>query len=126
MRQLQIGMRVVAIDESTGEIRKGKINSLYGAMKIAVVKFDDGNVEKVPFNRLGVETETKAQEEKSTEPEEKSEITITPNEFRDITSQVIAKHVKKMGEDGAILTLAFTVLAVELHKALFFDQVDND
>ena len=122
MRNLQTGIIVATIDENTGEIRKGIVEAVYEAMKIAIVKFDDGNVEKVPFYRLGIELESKVQEEKPTEPVEKSEITITPDEFRDISCKVIAKEVKKMGEDGAIVTLAFAVFSVELHKALFFDK----
>ena len=125
MRNLRTGIIVATIDENTGEIRKGIVEAVYEAMKIAIVKFDDGDVEKVPFYRLGIESESKVQE-KPTEPVEKSEITITPDEFRDISSKVIAKEAKKLGADGAIVTLAFAVFSVELHKALFFDAVEND
>lgn len=125
MSKFKTGMRVVVIDENN-EVRKGVINTVYEDMEIAIVKFDDGNVEKVHFSYLGIEPETKDQEEKPTEPVEKSEITITPDEFKKIASKVVMKNVEKMGEGGGLLGLTFTIFAVELHRALFFDAVDND
>lgn len=126
MCNLKTGARVVVIDGYTNAIRKGVVSTVYENMEIAIVHFDDGDVEKVHFSHLGIEADTKAQEEEPTEPVEKSEITITPDEFRDITSKVIAQEAKKIGEGGVIVTLAFTAFAVELHKALFLDGVNND
>lgn len=126
MSKFRTGLRVVVIDGDTHEIRKGVINASYEDVEIAIVKFDDGNVEKVGFDYLGIEPETKVQEEKPTEPVEKSEITITPNEFKKIASKVVMKNVKEMGEGGGLLGLTFTIFVAELHRALFFDAVDNE
>lgn len=126
MSKFTVGTRVGVIDADTNEIRKGVINAVYPDIEIAIVNFDDGNVEKVSFDYLGIEPDNKAQEEKPTEPVEKSEITITPGEFKKIASKVVMKNVKKMDEGGEWLGLAFTIFVVELHKALFFDEVDND
>ena len=126
MSKFEKGVRVVVIDADTREIRKGVINASYEDLEIAIVKFDDGNVEKVAFNYLGIEPETKVQEEKPTEPVEKSEITITPDEFKKIASKVVMRNVEKMGEGGGLIGLSFTIFSAELHRALFFDAVDND
>ena len=122
MSKFKTGMRVVVIDENN-EVRKGVINTVYEDMEIAIVKFDDGNVEKVHFSYLGIEPETKAQEEKPTEPVEKSEITITPDEFKKIGTKVMTEIIKK---GGPVLGFACTIIIANLHKALFFDAVDNE
>lgn len=126
MSKFKPGFRVVVIDGDTHEIRKGVINATYEEVEIAIVKFDDGNVEKVGFDYLSIEPETKVQEEKPTEPVEKSEITITPGEFRKLCTRVIAEEVKNQKEIGGLLGLTFTIFSSELHRALFFDDaVDN-
>lgn len=125
MSKFKPGLRVVVIDGDTHEVRKGVINASYENVEVAVVKFDDGNVKKVSFEYLGVEPETKAQEEKPTEPVEKAEITITPDEFKKIASKVIIENVEKMPGGGGLLGLTFTIFVAELHRALFFDAVDN-
>lgn len=126
MSKFKPGLRVVVIDGDTHEVRKGVINASYEGVEVAIVKFDDGNVEKVSFDYLGVEPETKVQEEKPTEPVEKSEITITPDEFKKIATDVVAREVEKMEKGGGLLGITFTIFVAELHRALFFDAVDND
>ena len=126
MSKFKPGLRVVVIDGDTSELRHGVINASYEDVEIAIVKFDDGNVEKVSFDCLGIEPETKVQEEKPNEPVEKSEITITPEEFKKISAKVITKEVVKMPDGGGMLGLAFSVFVAKLHRALFFDAVEND
>lgn len=122
MSEFKPGVRVVVIDGDTHKIRKGVINTVYPSIKIAIVKFDDGNVEKVDFDYLGIESETEVQEEKPTEPVEKSEITITPNEFRKISVTLIAEETKEM---PIIVGVAFSQFCAKLYEALFLDAVDN-
>ena len=126
MSKFKPGLRVVVIDGDTSELRHGVINASYEDVEIAIVKFDDGNVEKVSFDCLGIVPETKVQEEKPNEPVEKSEITITPEEFKKISAKVITKEVVKMPDGGGMLGLAFSVFVAKLHRALFFDAVEND
>ena len=126
MSKFKPGLRVCVIDADTSELRKGVIKSICYELEIAIVKFDDDNVEKVRFDCLGIEPETKVQEEKPTEPVEKSEITITPEEFKKIASKVVMRNVEKMPDGGGLLGLSFTIFSAELHRALFFDAVDND
>lgn len=122
MSKFKPGFRVVVIDGDTHEIRKGVINATYEEVEIAIVKFDDGNVEKVSFDCLGIEPEPTVQEEKPTEPVEKSEITITPDEFRNVSMNV----VEEMTKDQPMVGLAITLYLMKLHRALFFDAVDNE
>lgn len=122
MCKFKPGVRVIVIDEDH-EIRRGVINAVYPDIKLTIVKFDDGNVEKVGFNYLGIEPDNKVQEEKPTEPVEKSEITITPAEFKKIGTKVMTEITKK---GGPVLGFACTLIIANLHKALFFDAVDND
>ena len=123
MSKFTVGTRVGVIDADTNEIRKGVINAVYPDIKLAIVKFDDGNVEKVGFNYLGIEPETKAQEEKPTAPVEKSEITITPDEFKKTGAKVMAEMIKK---HDPMLGMFAGVIIVEIHKKLFFDEVNNE
>lgn len=120
MSKFKPGFRVVVIDGDTHEIRKGVINATYEEVEIAIVKFDDGNVEKVGFDYLGIEPETKVQEEKPTEPVEKSEITITPEEFRKIAIKTV---MNETADYSPMVGIAFTCFVTKLHKALFFDEV---
>jgi hypothetical protein len=75
MSKFKTDMRVVVIDENN-EVRKGVINTVYEDMEIAIVKFDDGNVEKVHFSYLGIEPDTKVQENQAfkTESQEGAKI----------------------------------------------------
>ena len=124
MSKLKEGVRVVMIDHDTNTLRKGVINQAYSEMEIAIVKFDDGEVEKVPYEHLGIEPENDVQE--TTEPVEKSEITITPEEFRNISSHVIKEITDKLENNSGVIGLTMIVFASELHNALFRSEVDND
>ena len=118
MSKFKPGVRVAVIDSDTHEIRKGVIDNVYETLEVAIVKFDDGNVEKVGFDYLSIESETKIQEEKPTESEEKSEITITPEEFMEISCSVIAKETKDMPVVGFVCAGIMS----KIHKALFDDE----
>lgn len=120
MSKFRPGVRVVVIDGDTHELRKGVINSIYQDIEIAIVKFDDGNTEKVEFDCLGVEPEP-TEPEKPTESVEKSEITITPDEFRNISMKVVAKLTEKT----PLVGIALTVFSAELHRVLFFGEQEK-
>lgn len=124
MSKLKEGVRVVVIDRNTNEIKKGVIDKAYFEMEIAIVKFDDGNVEKVPYEHLHIEPENDVQE--TTEPVEKSEITITPEEFRNISSHVIEEITDKLEDKSGVIGLTMIVFASELNNALFRSEVDNE
>lgn len=127
MNKFKVGARVIVIGDNK-EVRKGVIQSLFEEMRLSIVKFDNGDAEKVRFENMYIDPETKAQdekaqEEKTTEPVEKSEITITPDEFKKICSEAVCKLAIKT--EPEILLLG-AVIAAEIHIKLFFDAVDND
>ena len=124
MSKLKEGVRVIVFDRDTNEIKKGVIDKAYSEMEIAIVKFDDGNVEKVPYEHLHIEPENDVQE--TTEPVEKSEITITPEEFRNISSHVIEEITDKLEDKHGVIVLTMIVFAAKLNNALFRSEVDND
>lgn len=96
-------------------------NERYGRIKtlltsIAIVKFEDGSTEKVRISDL------RPVSEPETETVEKTEITITPEQFRTIA----INELKKRTLDGSIMNLSFTGFIIGLHKALFFDSVSEN
>lgn len=121
MSKFNVGMRVVVIENNV--VRKGVIRTLYESLEMAIVEYDDGNVEKVHFSYLGIESETNDQEEETTEPLEKSEITITPDEFKKIAVRACAEVSVKGGPATAILS---GILVAHIHSALFFNGGEND
>lgn len=125
MSKFNNGMRVVVIDEHN-RVRKGVIVNVHDILEIAIVKFDDEHVEKVHFSCLGIEPESREEPKKASKPVEKSEITITPDEFKKIASRVVAEEAKKLGKDGIMFGLALTIVTAKIHGALFFDEGDND
>ena len=80
---------------------------------------NEGEVIKVRVSDLILVQET---EVKKTEPVEKTSITITPSEFTLIGLRVIAKVIEKNPRSK----LVFTTFLAELHKALFFGEVNEN
>ena len=116
------GDEVVTIKD--GELRKGVIKNFYPINPpVFVIEFEDGTVEKVLYSNVAPAPKTETQEpEEKNEPVEKSEITITPSEFMQITTRVIANETK----DRKLVGLAFAALMAKVHKALFIDAWEND
>lgn len=118
---LKPGVRVVVIDENHN-VRKGAVKVCYGGLDTVLVRFDDGNVEKVPFKKIGIEPE--AQEDEKKEPEEKTMITITPDEFEKITTKIVAKILFKLRKPE-LIPIVSTILG-DIHYTLFFGEDEDD
>ena len=104
---------------SNGEIKKGVVMSVYSDLDYAIVKFEDG-VSKVMLHNIGLIPEEKDQAPKETKrPVEKSEITITPEEFEKIGVKVCTKLATKFGGPGFIFRSS--ALLAGLHTALFIE-----
>ena len=122
----KLGDRVMTIQDS--KPRYGTIRSIggNGYENIAIVAFktdnpNEGELQKIKVSDLILVEETEAEAKKS-EPVEKSEITITPDEFRETGVKVIVK----LTAEKPIVGLAFTAFLAELHKALFFGEVSEN
>lgn len=125
-----IGERVAVIEDN--KITYGVIKKIFPEVipPVFVVEFEDGNVGKVDIDRIGKipEDKDRNQEDKNQEDNdqvEKSEITITPDQFQDITTDIIGEECAKMGPAG-LVGMAMGIVMAKIHKALFTDEAEND
>ena len=127
--KMSIGDRVVMIENH--EIRRGTILNMYVDIPtpILVVEFDDGAIEKVYPKDVALEPKAEVKENqevkeevKEKKPVEKSEITITPEEFENIALNTVVEFAK--GE--SIVGLMLSVFCSDLHTALFAYEEEND
>lgn len=123
------GDRVAIIEH--GEIKQGIIKDVkFLDRPVAIVDFD-GEIRKVLVEDLGkVVTDEETSKDHSDylgdNLEEKSEITITPEEFRKIGIKIVNEEIDKLGPRGKLLGLSFTIFLAKLHKALFIYEAEND
>ncbi len=120
MSKLIKGSRVGMIEN--GKIVKGTVKEVYFEVGYAVVEFDCETTRKVLLSNLAVLPEESQEPKSPTEPVEKSEITITPEEFENIAGKVGAKLAFKFGPD---FILKSAILMAKLHEALFIEG-DNE
>ena len=100
-----------------GEIKKGVVISVYTDLAYAIVKFDN-ETRKVMLHDIGLLPEEKDRDHKDSKyPVEKSEITITPAEFREVACDVIAKRTS----NNLPLGLLMTNILASIHEALFIE-----
>lgn len=107
---------------SNGEIKNGVVMSVYSDLDYAIVKFEDGVVSKVMLHNIGLLPEEKVQDPEPKKPVEKSEITITPEEFQNIGVKISIKLVEKYGPGFMLMCSA---ILAGLHTALFIEG-END
>lgn len=125
-----IGERVAVIEDN--KITYGVIKKIFPEVipSIFVVEFEDGNVGKVDIDRIGKIPEDKDRNHEDKiqgdrDLVEKSEITITPDQFKKIGSKIVAEEVEKIGHGGGLLGLTFTIFLAKLHRALFIDEAEE-
>ena len=119
INEFKIGDRVVTI--RNGIVERGVISNVYDQLDTAIVEMDDDTFRKVKLSELGIERDLE-EKEKTDKVVEKSEITITPDEFRNISARVIAELPSELG----IAKLGFIAFTATLHNALFYTEADND
>ena len=120
----KLGDRVMMIRNSKpqyGTIRTigGNDYETIAIVKLETEKPDEVELRKVKVSDLILVEETEA---KKSEPIEKSEITITPDEFREIG----VKTIFELLEETPHVKIAVMTFLVELHKALFFGEVNEN
>ena len=123
MSKLEKGIEVLHIEN--GRLKRGVIQTIYDTLNIAVVSFEDGSFGKINISDLAISARSKVKPEPKQEekPVEKSEITITPEEFKKTVIETATKVAMSGKFDEAHLITAIGAL---LHKELFFDAVKND
>lgn len=113
----------VAIIEH-GEIKKGILKDVKDLDRpVAIVDFD-GEIRKVLVDDLARVQEESEEIQEDNEPVEKSEITITPDQFRDITTSIIGEECAKMGSVGLMIGMAIGIIMGKIHNELFIDEVE--
>lgn len=124
---LKIDDKVMTIQD--GECRYGKIHAIFDNLNtpVAMVDFTNENgdisMEKVRLTDLAIVEEPTVKETvKPIEQIEKSEITLTPDEFR---ATAISVLVNIMTSKATETPDTLSVL-VALHKALFFTDVNEN
>ena len=122
MSKFKIDQKVYVVDN--GELIPGTIHTVYESLGYALVRFDNDELQKVMLERIAVMTEEK-ETEKPSEPVFKSEITITPEEFMNIASSIVADEAKET-ENPIIFMGACSILMSKIHKALFLEGSDDD
>ena len=115
----------VAIIEH-GEIKKGIIKDVKVLdPPVAIVDFD-GEIRKVLVEDLAKVQEESEEIQEDNEPVEKSEITITPDQFRYITISIIGEECAKMGSAGLMVGMSIGIIMSKIHNELFIDGAEND
>lgn len=118
--EFNIGDKIVAIKD--GELRKGKIKNFYPLNPpVFIIELEDGTVEKIPYSNVAPEPKNETLEEKS-EPVEKSEITITPDEFTNIAGRVLFEETKGKPLVGVMIA----PIIGKIRYALFVEPREND
>ena len=123
------GDRVISIKDN--EIRKGVVRKDFRFVNppVLLVEFEGGNCEKMPYNKVAIDTtpESDVNEPEEFERIEKSEITITPDEFQNITSNAVAEALSDSTPELAlpIMQLGAFILAT-IHEALFGVEPGDD
>jgi hypothetical protein len=115
--------RVIIIENN--EIRRGTVGKVFEGLGVAIVNFDDGNVEKIGLNALAIEPVVEQVEEvqEPTESEDK-EITIKECEFTELGSKLASRVCVQFGISNALMICS--TLLTELHLGLFYDELKKN
>ena len=122
MSKFEIDQKVYVV--KNGVLKPGTIHAVYDSLGYAVVRYDGGELQKVMFERIAVMPEEK-ETEKPSEPVEKSEITITPNEFMEIGARISAE-IANESDGGLELMGIFARVLAMMHIALFVEGPDDE
>lgn len=123
------GDRVAIIEH--GEIKQGIIKDIkFLDRPVAIVDFD-GEIRKVLVEDLGKvvtdeETSKDREDYLSDNLEEKSEITITQEEFQNISVKIVDETIDELGLGEEVLAFIFAIFLAKLYTALFVYEVEND
>lgn len=118
--KFQVGDKVVTIEQS--QLKRGVIKDIYHlGTPILIVQFENGDVEKCVLSDVA----PAPVDCPKTESDEKNEVTISENEFRDIglnliTDLTVDKTISVA--EGTIVTIILKVI----DKKLFCDESNDD
>jgi hypothetical protein len=109
--------KVITIEN--GKVREGIVRKDFSVMSppVLLVEFENGSLEKVSFDRVAHAPKPEPQDQKPNEPIEKSEITITSEEFKNIGLDLITKMAIETKD--FLLGMKLSAFLAMLHTALF-------
>lgn len=108
MIKFEIDDRVITVEN--GAVRHGVITQTFECIPVVIVKFDDGEVEKVNPFHLAIEPIPVVKEKTE------NEITITKRDFTEVIAEVSAKVSK---EHDPIVGITAMLVGLEFEKKLF-------
>lgn len=98
-----------------GRLVHAKVDRFYPQISTAIIVTEDGDHIKVPFNSISPEPEAP----------KKEGVTITAEEFADISAKIVAEECAKAGEGRELILLMVTVIFGKIYAKLF-GEGDND
>lgn len=98
-----------------GRLVHAKVASFYPQISTAIVVTEDGDHIKVSTDTISPEPETP----------KKEGVTITAEEFADISAKIVAEECAKFDEGREIILLAVSVIFGKIYTKLF-GEADND
>lgn len=98
-----------------GKLVHAKVASFYPQISTAIVVTEDKEYIKVPSTSISPEPETP----------KKEGVTITAEEFADISAKIVAEECAKAGEGRELMLLAVAVIFGKIYAKLF-GEADND
>ena len=126
-----IGERVAVIEDN--KIAYGVIRKIFSEVipPVFMVEREDGEIAKVEIDKIAKveakdQTEDSSKDQENKDRVEKLEITITPDQFHDITTEIIGEECAKIGPAGLMVGMATGIIMAKIHTALFTDGVEND
>lgn len=122
MSKFEIDQKVLVVEDN--ELKPGTIRSLYETLGIAIVDFGEAEYKKVKIDNIAIEHESEKDAE-SNEPIERAEITITPNEFKEIASKVASEVMLTMNKPIEVIG-DYAVIVAKLQLALFVEDPNDD
>ncbi len=125
-RLYETNERVIVTED--GKIRHGVIDHVFESVPtVVIVKFDDGEVEKVNSNRLAIEPVEKKEEPKVEEKKERTDkvITISESEFtHKMAEMTVRNFILKKDAPPEALALC-TLFVAMVHEKLFDESEAN-
>lgn len=121
MSKFSQGERILIIDEEH-TIRKGVINNAYDELGMAVVSFEDGAVEKVPYPWIGriPEENEQPKEEPKPETDDGRSTKLSKDEFLRYLGNTLSDYL--MSGLPSVALLGMTAYGTKLAQILFEEE----
>ena len=133
MSKVKYGLNVNVIGENN-QILKGVVKTAYDEVNMALVEFEDGNIEKVPYKLIGIDALSTNDNQERVEPKEPEKIqdgakVITKDRFIEVVNYVTSPKGMlgdKVGEvnpmSAMIKGMGVMIVGMRISDKLFEDK----